>query len=171
VGIAAAQPIPFRHDIHAGRLRLDCRHCHGTVETSAAAGMPSAETCMTCHSQVWSGSRMLEPLRTSLAFGAPLEWASVHVLPDHAHFHHGVHVAKGVACRTCHGRVDLMAVTVKAEPLSMAWCLECHRNPGPQLGPPELAFSMSGDDDAPAAAAFYTGPTTGRLTDCSTCHR
>ena len=174
VGVPAPQPIPFRHDLHAGELGLDCRHCHVSVESAASAGMPTAQTCMSCHSQVWTGLASLEPLRTSLAFGAPIEWASVHRLPGHAFFHHGIHVAKGVACQTCHGRVDEMAETVKTETLSMGWCLDCHRDPGPRLSEPDAVFSMTDakttalrDDELMA----LHGVVVDNLTDCSTCHR
>lgn len=174
VGVAAAQPIPFRHNLHAGELGLDCRYCHTSVENSASAGMPSAQTCMTCHSQVWTGLATLEPLRTSLAFDAPIEWASVHRLPGHAFFHHGIHVSKGVACQTCHGRVDQMAETVKTETLSMGWCLDCHRDPAAQLSEPEAVFSMA--DTASTGRPRQElmalhDVVVDNLTDCSTCHR
>ncbi|MBA3324135.1 MAG: cytochrome C [Rhodobacteraceae bacterium] len=173
VGVAAPQPIPFRHDLHAGSLGLDCRYCHSSVENAASAGMPSAQTCLTCHSQVWSGLATLEPLRTSAAFGAPLAWTSVHKLPDYAFFHHGVHVSKGVACQTCHGRVDQMPQTVKTETLSMGWCLDCHRDPGPQLDPPQSVFSMHAEAQDAGAGALLDlhDVSVDGLTDCSTCHR
>ena len=174
VGVAAPQPIPFRHDLHAGELGLDCGYCHASVENTASAGMPSAQTCMTCHSQVWPGIASLEPLRTSLAFDAPIEWTSVHKLPGHAFFHHGIHAAKGVACQTCHGRVDQMAETVKTETLSMGWCLDCHRNPGAHLSEPDAVFSMV--DKATTALSGQElmalhDVIVDNLTDCSTCHR
>ena len=174
VGAAAPQPIPFRHDLHAGDLGLDCRYCHASVENAASAGMPSAQTCMTCHSQVWTGLASLEPLRTSAAFDTPIEWTSVHKLPGHAFFHHGIHVSKGVACQTCHGRVDQMAETVKTETLSMGWCLDCHRDPAGQLSEPASVFRMA--DVAPAAMSGQElmalhDVAADNLTDCSTCHR
>ena len=174
VGVPAPQPIPFRHDLHAGELGLDCRYCHTSVENAASAGMPSAQTCMTCHSQIWTGLAALEPLRTSVAFDTPLEWTSVHKLPGHAFFHHGIHVTKGVACQTCHGRVDQMAETVKTETLSMGWCLDCHRNPGAQLNGPDSVFSMI--DTASTALSSQElmalhDVVVDNLTDCSTCHR
>ncbi|MDQ2634803.1 MAG: cytochrome c family protein [Pseudomonadota bacterium] len=174
VGVAADQPIAFRHDLHAGDLGLDCRYCHASVENAASAGMPSAQTCMTCHSQVWTGLAPLEPLRTSVAFDAPIEWTSVHKLPAHAFFHHGIHVAKGVACQTCHGRVDRMTQTVKTETLSMGWCLDCHRNPGTRLSEPEQVFSMTEAGTAALSSQQLMALhdiTVDNLTDCSTCHR
>jgi hypothetical protein len=174
VGVPAPQPIPFRHDLHAGTLALDCRYCHSEVERAAHAGMPSAHTCMTCHSQVWLGASVLEPLRSSLALGQSLTWTSVHRLPPYAYFHHGVHVSKGVACETCHGRVDRMPRTVKAQTLSMGWCLGCHRDPVPNLRPVEAVFAMGwephGEALPPDVRAFYQAAAS-RLTSCSTCHR
>ena len=174
VGVAALQPIPFRHDLHAGELGLDCRFCHASVENAALAGMPSTQTCMTCHSQVLTGLASLEPLRTSVAFDAPIEWTSVHKLPGHAFFHHGIHVTKGVACQTCHGRVDQMAETVKTETLSMGWCLDCHRNPGAQLSWPETVFSMVDTTSTSLSSKELMAlhdVVVDNLTDCSTCHR
>ncbi len=174
VGKPAPQPIPFRHDLHTGTLGVDCRYCHSTVERAAHAGMPSAQTCMTCHSQVWAGASVLEPLRSSLALDQPITWTSVHRLPPFAYFHHGIHVAKGVACESCHGRIDQMPKTVKAETLSMGWCLDCHRDPVPHLRPREAVFAMGWQphDKAlpPDLRAFYEAAAP-RLTSCNTCHR
>jgi hypothetical protein len=174
VGKPAAQPIPFRHDLHAGTLGVDCRYCHATVEQAAHAGMPSAQTCMSCHSQVWVGASTLEPLRSSLALGEPIAWTSVHRLPAYAYFHHGIHVAKGVACETCHGRVDQMPKTVKAETMSMGWCLDCHRDPVPRLRPKDAVFAFGWqphDASLPADLKAFYQAAAPRLTSCSTCHR
>jgi hypothetical protein len=174
VGVPAPQPIPFRHDLHAGALALDCRHCHSTVERAAHAGMPSAQTCMSCHSQVWAGASVLEPLRTSLALGQPITWTSVHRLPVYAYFHHAAHVSKGVACETCHGRVDQMPKTVKVETLSMGWCLDCHRDPAPHLRPADAVFAMGAEPhgkDLPDHVRAYYQAAAPRLTSCNTCHR
>jgi hypothetical protein len=174
VGKPAPQPIPFRHDLHSGTLQIDCRYCHSSVERAAHAGMPSAQTCMACHSQVWAGASVLEPLRTSLALDQAITWTSVHRLPSYAYFHHGIHVSKGVACETCHGRVDQMPRTVKAETLSMGWCLDCHRDPTPRLRPQDAVFAMGYQPHAEALPAdiraFYQAAAQ-RLTSCNTCHR
>jgi hypothetical protein len=173
VGKPAPQPIPFRHDIHAGSLRIDCRYCHATVERAASAGMPSATTCMSCHSQVWAGASVLEPLRSSVELNQAIAWNSVHRLPDYAYFHHAAHVAKGVACETCHGRVDQMARTVKAHTLSMGWCLECHRDPAAKLRPRDAVFAMGWTpNNAVSEPSIPVGHADVRLlTSCSTCHR
>lgn len=172
VGRPAAQPIPFSHALHAGALGLDCRYCHGMVEHAAGAGMPTAELCLGCHDQVWIGLAALAPLRDSLALGTPITWASVHRLPEHARFHHAAHVTKGVACETCHGVVWTMTRTVKVKPMSMGWCLDCHRNPGPALRPREAVFDREWPDGGDRADLVERhGVELARLTDCTTCHR
>lgn len=174
IGQPAPQPIPFRHDLHAGTLAIDCRNCHASVERAAHAGMPSAQTCMACHSQVWAGASVLEPVRSSLALNQPIRWISVHRLPDHAYFHHAAHVAKGVACETCHGRVDRMSKTVRVHSLSMGWCLDCHRDPVPRLRPREAVFVMGYEPhsrDVPHDLRVLYRQAAQRLTDCNTCHR
>lgn len=142
VGKPAPQPVPFRHDLHSGSLGIDCRYCHSNVEKAADAGMPSAQTCMSCHSQVWVGASVLDPVRSSFALGQPIEWTSVNRLPDYVYFNHTAHVTKGVACETCHGRVDEMPKTVKTQTMSMGWCLDCHRDPTPRLRPKSDVFTM-----------------------------
>jgi hypothetical protein len=174
VGKPAEQPVPFRHDLHSGSLGIDCRYCHSNVERAADAGMPSAQTCMTCHSQVWIGASILEPVRSSAALGQPIEWTSVHRLPDYAYFNHAAHVTKGVACETCHGRVDQMPKTVKTQTLSMGWCLDCHRDPVPHLRPRQAVFAMGYEPhckDLPEDVRVFYREATRRLTSCSTCHR
>jgi hypothetical protein len=173
IGTPAPQPIPFRHDLHAGVLQIDCRYCHASVERAAHAGMPSAQTCMTCHSQVWIGASVLEPLRAGLALDQAIRWSSVNRLPDHAYFHHAAHVAAGVACETCHGRIDRMPKTVRAQTLSMGWCLDCHRDPEPHLRPPAAVFAMgwSPQDRASSQEARNRDRAAPLLTSCSICHR
>src|SRR5690349_9862508 len=104
VDVPFHQPIPFSHKHHVGDDGIDCRYCHTSVETSANAGLPSTDTCMTCHSQIWKDAPMLEPVRASLASNSPLQWNRVHDLPDYVYFNHSIHVAKGIGCSTCHGR-------------------------------------------------------------------
>lgn len=129
VNVVRDQPVPFSHQHHVSELGLDCRYCHANAETSAFAGMPSTEVCMGCHSQIWKNSEMLEPVRESLRTGQPLQWTRVHDLPDFAYFNHSIHVAKGIGCESCHGRVDEMPLMRRVATLHMEWCLECHRHP------------------------------------------
>jgi hypothetical protein len=174
VGKPAPQPVPFRHDLHSGSLAIDCRYCHANVERTADAGMPSAQTCMSCHSQVWAGASILEPVRSSVALGQPVTWTSVHRLPDFAYFNHAAHVTKGVSCETCHGRVDQMTRTVKTQTMSMGWCLDCHRDPVPHLRPRHAVFAMGYEPHGQAlpeeVRTFYREASR-RLTSCNTCHR
>src|SRR4051812_21717773 len=141
VGFAPDQPVLFSHRHHAGELRIDCRFCHATVETSAFAGLPTTQTCLNCHSQIFADTAMLQPVLQSAASGRPLEWTRVTRLPDHVYFNHGIHVTKGVACTACHGELGRMALTAKAEPLDMRWCLDCHRNPEPRLQSHDQIFA------------------------------
>lgn len=161
VGTTAEQPIGFRHDLHVRELGLDCGFCHGGATRASAAGMPSAETCLTCHSVVWRGVRALQPLYTSVELGQPIVWESLYRLPEGVHFHHGAHAAAGVTCATCHGDVGSMQKTQKHAPMSMSWCLDCHRRVG-EARQPEVHERVS----TPQGIAFANPP----LTDCSTCH-
>jgi hypothetical protein len=177
VQVIPEQPVPFSHEHHVRGLGIDCRYCHTSVETSSFAGLPPTYTCMSCHSQIWSETAMLEPVRASLANDQPLRWNRVHDLPDFVYFHHGIHVQKGVGCKSCHGRVDLMPLTWKDQPLTMEWCLECHRHPERHLRPREEVFNMAWappDGDQLALGRKLVkdyGIPGDRLTNCSTCHR
>ena len=176
VGLTIPQPVPFSHEHHVGGLGLDCRYCHTGVETSAFAGLPPTHTCMTCHSQLWTQAEMLAPVRESLAENKPLRWNRVTKLPDYVYFDHSVHIANGVGCTTCHGPIDKMPLTYKAEPMTMQWCLACHRDPAPNLRPPgggvlhQLEARPAGDIQGHALMKFY-GIDADKLTDCSICHR
>jgi hypothetical protein len=176
VGFPVHQPVPFSHQHHVAALGLDCRFCHSTVEVSATAGLPPTYTCMTCHSQLWTKADVLAPVRRSLATGNPLHWARVNKLPDYVYFDHSIHIAKGVSCVTCHGRVDEMPLTAKGASLRMAWCLDCHRDPAPRLRPRQAVFDMAWRPTAatPSGAVLFNRyhiHTATDLTDCSVCHR
>lgn len=177
VGSIREQPVPFSHEHHVRGLGIDCRYCHTSVETSSSAGMPSSDTCMSCHSQIWNQSPTLAAVRTSLADAKPLRWARLHDLPDFVYFNHAIHVQKGVGCASCHGRVDRMPLTWKAEPLTMQWCLKCHRHPEEQVRPKDEVFNMAyhlpGREQTALGKKLvdaYRIPRD-RLTNCSTCHR
>ncbi len=136
------QEIPFSHLRHVQGNGIDCRYCHTSVELSPFAGIPPTQTCMSCHSQVFSDQPILEPVRESWRTGEPMEWARVYDLPDFVYFNHSIHLNKGVGCSTCHGRVDEMPLTFKAVPLRMSWCLQCHRSPEKYIRPREEVFNM-----------------------------
>ena len=176
VGESAAQPIPFSHELHVSGIGVACAFCHSTAERFAHAGMPSAQTCLTCHSQILQGATVLEPLRTSAALRQPVQWSSVHRLPSFVYFHHGAHVSRGITCETCHGRVDQMRETRKVHTLSMGWCLDCHRNPDMHIGSTDFGSKLS-QMDAPSdppvgkSSLFVSKVFASPLTDCSVCHR
>ena len=175
LGEPIAQPIPFSHKHHVGDDGIDCRYCHSTVETDDHAGLPSTGVCLSCHSQLYRDQPLLSLLHESAAKNMPIAWQRVHVLPDFVFFNHGVHVAKGVACVECHGRVDQMPLEWRAKPLQMQWCLECHRDPAPHLRPHDQEFSMDAPRASPALARELAREahleSQRRMTDCSTCHR
>jgi hypothetical protein len=176
VGVFVEQPVPFSHEHHVSGLGIDCRYCHTSVEESSFAGIPPTETCMTCHSQIWTNAEMLEPVRESYRTGQPIEWLKVHNLPDFVYFNHSIHVAKGIGCETCHGRVDKMALTYKANSLYMEWCLECHRHPENYVRPKEAVFTMGYQPQESQVAlgrelvAAYNIQVK-QLTNCAVCHR
>jgi hypothetical protein len=171
------QPTEFSHQHHAGELGIDCRYCHTTVETAATAGMPPTYTCMTCHSQIWTGARMLAPVRDSLANNTPLIWKRVGRMPGYVYFDHSVHIANGIGCSSCHGDMDRMQMTYQPHAFSMAFCLACHRAPQDYVRPVDKVIDMQWHPAANqhaqgmALVAQYHIDTSGRLTDCSTCHR
>src|SRR4051794_1373311 len=175
--IVIEQPIPFSHEHHVKGLGIDCRYCHTSVTQSAFAGIPPTKTCITCHSQIWTNAPMLEPVRASWNTDAPIRWNRVHNLPGYVYFNHSIHVAKGVGCATCHGPVDEMPLMYQYAPLTMAWCLDCHRHPEKNLRPREEVFNMNYQppDDQVALgrelAQRYQVRSPQALTDCSTCHR
>jgi hypothetical protein len=188
VGVARPQPVEFSHEHHVGGLGIDCRYCHTSVETSPFAGIPPTQICMQCHSQIWADSPKLEPVRASFRSGESIAWTRVHDLPDFVYFDHSVHTAKGVGCVDCHGRVDAMPLTWRAETLHMSWCLDCHRDPAPHIRPRELVFSMEPwqgksqeaaekdemDENLLASSAsdeLMEAHQIGNPTSCSVCHR
>jgi hypothetical protein len=176
-GVTLLQPIPFSHQHHVGVLGFDCRYCHTSVEDSAFAGLPPTKTCMNCHSQIWVGSQMLAPVRESYRTGQPLHWNRVHNLQQFVYFDHSIHVAKGIGCATCHGRVDQMPLMRQEQPLLMKWCLDCHGHPERFVRPRDKVFDMAWQPPPDQAAKgrelvqeyHIRGPET--LTNCSTCHR
>jgi hypothetical protein len=175
VGFAPQQPVGFSHRLHAGELRIDCRNCHASVENSAFAGMPSTQTCLACHSQVSSDALALRSVMESSARDVPLQWTRVTRVPDHVFFNHSIHVNKGVGCTTCHGDIGRMALTAKSEPLTMRWCIDCHRDPAPHLRLLTEIFSadsppsQSREGQADLIRSYHI--RLENLTNCSTCHR
>lgn len=170
VGYAPEQPIPYSHKLHVSELGIDCRYCHANIERSQEAMIPPTQACMGCHAVVRKDSPKLAELRSSWATGKPVEWVRVHRLGDYAYFDHSVHLAAGVGCVSCHGRVDQMEVVRQDQPLAMGWCLECHRDPTPHLRPKDqitnMTWTPSTEEAAELAKIELRGPE-----HCSGCHR
>ncbi len=185
VGYSPGQPVPFSHKVHVGTLKMDCRYCHTTVDQAAHAAVPATQTCVNCHSAanpdgsvansaIHTNSEKLLPVRDSQATGKPIEWERVHDLPDHVYFDHSAHVNRGVSCVSCHGRVDKMDQVYQAEPLTMSWCLDCHRNPEPHLRPQEYITQLDwepNEDPEVVGARIRKKLNINPSTNCSTCHR
>jgi len=171
------QPVQFSHKHHVGDDGIDCRYCHQTVETTATAGMPSTQTCMNCHSQIWADSPYLEPVRASFRENKPIEWERVHDMPEYTYFNHSIHIAKGVGCSSCHGQIDDMPSVYQNESLQMEWCIACHRDPAQHIRPKSEIYNMQwqdGDLDAGERSQLkldYKIRSKELLTSCSTCHR
>ena len=142
VGVAKEQPVPFSHEHHAVELGIDCRYCHTSVEKSANAGIPPTQTCMSCHSQIWTNSPLLEPVRASYVNQEPLKWNRLHSVPDFVYFNHSIHINRGINCNTCHGPIQKEMIAYKGKPFWMAWCLNCHRNPENAVGKREDVFGL-----------------------------
>jgi hypothetical protein len=173
-GVARAQPVPFSHKHHVADDGIDCRYCHTSVETSSFAGIPSTKVCMNCHSQIWSESPTLEPVRESFRTGQSIEWTRVHNLPKFVYFDHSIHVNKGVGCTTCHGPVERMPLMWRENSLYMEWCLECHREPERFVRPRQFVFSVSWQappDQVKLGRQLIEEYKIQRLTSCSACHR
>jgi hypothetical protein len=168
------QPVEFDHRHHANDDGLDCRYCHSNAEKSQYAGIPPTSLCMNCHAQIWSSASLFDPVRKSYYNDTPITWQRVYRLPDFVFFNHAVHVRRGVGCRSCHGRVDQMARVYRVAPLTMGWCLDCHRHPEAHLVPVDRVTDMTYEPDRPPdiigreikEALHIDPPTT-----CSGCHR
>jgi hypothetical protein len=176
VGYAPRQPMEYSHAMHAGELGVDCRYCHSTVEKAAHAALPTSQTCMNCHGMIRTKSLKITPLLEKDATNRPIEWVRVHNLPRFVYFDHSAHVNRGVACVSCHGRVDKMDVVRQEKPLSMGWCLSCHRHPEANLRPPEFVTKMdwvppAGQDPVEYGRKLRADLKINPPTDCSACHR
>jgi hypothetical protein len=170
IGYAPEQPIPYSHRLHAGELGIDCRYCHANIERSQEAMIPPTQACMGCHAIVKKDSPKLAALRGSWAGGGPVEWVRVHRLADYVYFDHSVHLARGVGCVSCHGRIDQMDVVRQDKPLNMGWCLDCHRDPNKNLRPKDQITNMTWTPTADEAAEFAQATVKGPE-NCTGCHR
>ncbi|HET6575720.1 MAG TPA: cytochrome c3 family protein [Fimbriiglobus sp.] len=162
------QPVPFSHKHHVSELGIGCQYCHTSAEVSASAGFPPTRTCMNCHQQIWVSAELLQPVRDSFvssasnAVGKPIPWTKVHNVPHYVYFNHSIHLAKGVGCYSCHGRVDQMSLLFQTKSLLMEWCLDCHREPEKHLRPKAEVYNLAWQP------ADYRDPTTGKQEDRET---
>jgi formate-dependent nitrite reductase cytochrome c552 subunit len=178
VGYAPVQPVPFSHAQHVGEVGLDCRYCHSAVEQSYHSNVPTAQTCMNCHSIIKKDSPLLAPVRESFEKGTPVPWVWIHTTPDYAYFNHSIHVTRGVSCVECHGKVNEMDTVTHMQPLSMSFCLDCHKDPASRLRDPKDVFNLDSKrlvDQGPAGAAqaanFVHNWKLMPPQSCSGCHR
>jgi hypothetical protein len=174
VGYQPKQPVDYSHKLHAGDLGLDCRYCHTAVEISAFASIPPTQTCMNCHTLVKPESEKLLPVRESWVSGKAIEWIRVHDLPDYVYFNHSAHLRAGVGCASCHGNVATMEKVILVEPLSMSWCLDCHRNPENHLRPSSEITNMQWtppENQSELAQKMIKEKKINPSEDCSICHR
>ncbi len=174
VGYRPKQPVEYSHKLHAGDLGMDCRYCHTSVERATHANVPPTQTCMNCHKLVKPESEKLTLVRESAASHVPLQWVRVNNMPGYVYFEHASHINAGVACISCHGNVAQMEVVSQAQPLSMGWCLDCHRNPAPNLRPVAEVTNMKWNppvDQADWAAQTVKARNIKPPTDCWGCHR
>lgn len=174
VGYRPKQPVPYSHKLHAGDLGIDCRYCHSNVERSAVANVPPTQTCMNCHKLILPQSEKLIKVRESWSTGKPIPWVRVHELPDYAYFNHSAHLRAGVGCQSCHGTVSEMEEVTQQQPLSMSWCIDCHRNPDLNLRPADQVTNMKWTapaDQMDFAKRVIEEKHLRPPTDCSGCHR
>jgi hypothetical protein len=181
VGYQPTQPVSFSHTIHVEQLGMDCRYCHDDVEKSWYSNIPGAGTCMNCHNQVLKEDARLQLVRESAASGKSIPWVQVHKLPDYVYFNHAVHVNRGVSCVECHGQINQMDEVYHAQPLSMGFCLECHRDPASRLRPPDKITDLNWKWDSDPKVNAELQKANGQkfvhdwnvqsLENCSACHR
>jgi hypothetical protein len=175
VGFQPLQPVPHSHATHVDQLGLDCRYCHSAVDQSWYANIPSATVCMNCHSQVLPNDPRLALVRQSAESGEPIPWVKVHRIPDYVYFNHAVHVNRGVSCVGCHGQINQMVEVQHTESLSMSFCLDCHRNPAPNLRPLDQVYNLNWTNDARLQQAMgiklMEDWRINASQNCSACHR
>ncbi len=176
IGYAPTQPVAFSHALHVDQLGMDCRYCHTHVDRAAHANIPPSNTCMSCHSLVKVDSPALAPVRASYESGNPIPWVRVHAAPDYVYFNHAAHVNRGISCVECHGQVNQMEVVYHAKSLSMAFCLECHRNPEQYIRPLEAVYDLNWErpTEPEAVAELETFVHDWKVNppqSCSGCHR
>ena len=158
-GYAPEQPIPFSHKLHAGDNKIACQYCHSDVEKSKHASIPGVNVCMNCHKVVKTDSPWIQKITEAYNNNQPIEWVRIHELPDFVYFPHKRHVAKGLACQTCHGPVETMDKVYQQSALTMGWCMECHRG---RTTPKNVLLNLGQDPENPHNPVAPV--------QCTTCH-
>jgi len=158
-GFNPEQPIPFSHKLHAGDNKIACQYCHSDVEKSRHAAVPSVNVCMNCHKVVKTDSPWIQKIHEAYNNNQPIEWVRIHELPDFVYFPHKRHVAKGLACQTCHGPIETMDKVYQYGALTMGWCMECHRG---RTTPKNVLLNLGQDPENPHSPVAPT--------QCTTCH-
>lgn len=159
-GYSPEQPIAFPHKVHAGDNKIPCLYCHSAARTSRHAGIPSASVCMNCHGMLEKQTVEIEKLKEAVQQQRPIRWVKIHNLPDFVYFNHSQHVLSGVACQQCHGPVEKMDRVAQYSPLTMGWCLQCHR---------QHAKIPSNDFQRAAVTLVHQQKAAAGL-DCASCH-
>lgn len=169
-GYQPTQPIAFSHKLHAGENQINCAYCHTSVYKSKSANIPSANICMNCHSQIKTESPEIKKIYRAIERKQPIQWVRVHNLPDLAYFNHSQHTqVGGIECQTCHGPIQNMEVVYQYSPLTMGWCINCHREqPLNTKGNGYYDNLVKLHDVANQGAAFTVSSNGG--TECSKCH-
>jgi Cytochrome c7 and related cytochrome c/Class III cytochrome C family len=158
-GYEPVQPIAFSHRMHAGKRQIPCLYCHFGAEKSRHAGIPPMNVCMNCHAQLKVATPEVQKLKEAVLQERPVQWMKVHNLPDFVYFNHSQHVLHPIACQKCHGPIETMDRVSQVSPLTMGWCINCHRDNG--VTPP-------GQRGLAVVKAGTQAPIGG--TDCSKCH-
>jgi len=176
VGYQPIQPVAFDHALHVTQLGIDCRYCHNGVDQSAHSGVPTTNTCMNCHSAILTDSPALAPIRQSYESGEPVNWVRIHRVPDYVYFNHSAHVNRGISCVECHGQINEMSVVYQAKPLSMSFCLECHREPEKFIRPIDKVYDLAWQPEdreasLEAGRQFVHDWKVNPPVSCSGCHR
>jgi hypothetical protein len=175
IGYEPIQPVAFPHSVHVSQMGMDCRYCHSTVEKSWYSNIPASSTCMNCHNQVLKDDARLALVRDSAQTGKPIQWIQIHRLPDFAYFNHSAHVNRGVSCVHCHGQINQMDEVRQVQPLSMAFCLDCHRDPAPNLRPLDKITALDWDPHQHLPKEWFQKAAqewkVEKLQNCSACHR
>jgi len=170
VGYQPKQPVAFSHKVHNEQLGIDCRYCHNNVDKSWFSNIPAASTCMNCHSLVLKDDPRLALVRESYSSGKPIPWVQIHKVPDYVYFNHSVHVNRGISCVHCHGEINQMDEVQHAKPLSMSFCLDCHRAPDQKIRPVDLVTQLDWKGQVNGKQLVHDWKVQPGQS-CSTCHR